>query len=630
MRELKYRADIDGLRAIAVLLVIFYHVGFDFFSGGFIGVDVFFVISGYLITSIIKNEIELNQFSFSAFYARRIKRIIPGLFFVMVVTSIVSVFNLFPDDFISYAESLKYTSLSISNYFFIKHSSDYFAQSVEQLPLLHTWSLSVEEQFYIIWPIVLLLSVRLLKGCFNLAKTIAVIFLIISCIYSSYLVHVWPAAAYYSIGSRAFELLVGCSIALTDIKLARSRWLNSLMSVISLLIIVVTAVIFNKNSSFPGYLALIPSAFAAVFIITGSGSQGLANKIISNRVSVYIGKISYPLYLWHWPIIAFINYREIEKTHLVSILIIFVTFALSIFTYHCIEKPVKKLVKNNISSCIVLIFAPMLISSLVFSYVVVKNRGFDSRIQSVKEYLSPENNPGITHRRCYNSYDLSSRGLCKLGVESGERVGMFIGDSMAGHYMAFLDVLAKDAGIKVLGTAASGIPPVYAVKSHTDSAAQRTPEKLAYNIERLQEAKKYDFVVLAGSWGNGYPYFESDVALNEVVKDFVKNGVKVYILSRPNAIDESVLKRARLAITGKEAVYHIIVPYRTGINVRMDSVRESSMVTFIDPNKTLCVDGKCDISINGQLIYVDTDHITEFGSIELAKRYLKHHSNPFK
>ena len=149
MRNIGYRPDIDGLRAIAVFLVIFYHVGFSFVPGGFVGVDVFFVISGYLITSIIKREIEHGDFSFSIFYARRIKRIIPALFVVLVSTSLFSLYTLFTNDLISYSNSLKYTAVSISNYFFMKESTDYFAQAVEQLPLLHTWSLSVEEQFYI-------------------------------------------------------------------------------------------------------------------------------------------------------------------------------------------------------------------------------------------------------------------------------------------------------------------------------------------------------------------------------------------------------------------------------------------------------------------------------------------------
>ncbi|MEA1064758.1 acyltransferase family protein [Erwinia sp. HR93] len=632
MGAIKYRPDIDGLRAIAVMLVIFYHVGFKLVSGGFIGVDIFFVISGYLITSIIRSDFDRGVFSFSVFYARRIKRIVPALFVVILVTSITSFFILFPDDLSSFSKSVKYTSLSIGNLFFIKHGSDYFSQLMEQAPLLHTWSLAVEEQFYIIWPLLLFVSFKLLRAKINSVIVLISFFAIISCIYSSYLICEWPVSSYYSLGSRVFELLIGCLLALLCGGTSPSLPCKAMnfISVASLVGLLCTGFLIGKSNSFPGFMALIPCLLTALFIMTGKdGRLAHGNAFISSRPFVYIGKISYPMYLWHWPIIAFVNYRGYEKTTDVSLFIILITVVMAMVTYTFVEKPIQRGVKNSIQSTVGFVLLPMVIASVVFGYVVPKNKGFEDRFPDAKSYFKPDNVPNSVYKKCFNSYRLDPDGFCVLGAKNGARKGMLIGDSMAGHYMGFVNILANDADVTVYGSASSGLPPVYSVKSFAQSYDQRTPQKLEYNLQRLNKAKGFDFVILAGSWGNHYPYFQTETALEDTVRDFIRSGIQVYVIGRPNAIEDSILKRAIYSLSHGGKVEQIVTTLKSGINYRLDNLSNKQGVKIIDPNEVICAAEECKVALDGQILYLDTDHITEQGARILAKSYLKSHTNPF-
>lgn len=631
MTKIKYRSDIDGLRAIAVILVVFYHVGFGFFSGGFIGVDVFFVISGYLITTIIKSEVESKTFSLSRFFARRIKRIVPGLFVVLVASSAAAWLILFPKDFLVYSDNLLATSISLSNYFLVNHASGYFSLSVEQLPLLHTWSLSVEEQFYIIWPVAYLLIFRKMKGIIAPAIAIVTSLILVSCVYSSILILKWPAASYYSLFSRAFEILLGCLVALIPNKTMKWNGFLSYLSTLSLIVIAICSIIISKESYFPGAMALVPCVAAALFILGGVGdNKGFANVLLSNKVAVYIGKLSYPIYLWHWPIVSYLNYNGIEKTNSVSFLILISTFILSVITYHFVELPVKEKVRSKFSITFFTMLFPMMIFSFSVSYMIKINNGFEWRFGEIKAYLNPSNNPEVVRNKCFNSYDLSENGFCQLGVRDGKSKGIFIGDSMAGHYMAFIDFMAKDAGVTVFGSASSGLPPVYDVKSHPESAFQRKYEMLSYNKKRMKIAHSFDFVILAAGWGNGYPYFESEKAIDETIKEFVNSGIKVYIILRPNGLEREMMKRALFTTARHGSIARLTAPLKPSVNGNIKHINQSRMIKVIDPNDVLCKNGECDVSIDGELIYIDKDHITEFGSKALASRYLSEFHNPLK
>ncbi|WP_370659744.1 acyltransferase family protein [Massilia polaris] len=308
----KYRPDIDGLRAIAVLAVVLFHAFPALIPGGFIGVDIFFVISGFLITSIIARELEHGKFTFARFYARRIKRIFPALLLVMAACLAFAWFALFPDELKQLGLHLAGGAGFVSN-LVLWQEVGYFDRGADTKPLLHLWSLAIEEQFYIVWPVVLLLASRLRLNLLLVSAGLALL---------SFAVNVggiaaFPSATFYSPASRAWELLLGavlaCSLLRTQpvVLFARAAAAVSpnLRSAAGALLLAIGFAIISREHQFPGWYALLPTVGALLMI--GAGPQSWFNRfVLSNRLLVWFGLISYPLYLWHWPLLAFAHIVE--------------------------------------------------------------------------------------------------------------------------------------------------------------------------------------------------------------------------------------------------------------------------------------------------------------------------------
>jgi peptidoglycan/LPS O-acetylase OafA/YrhL len=299
----KYRADIDGLRAIAVLAVIIFHAFPSKLRGGFVGVDIFFVISGFLISSIIIGGLERGTFSFSEFYSRRVNRIFPALIAVLAAVWAFSWFGLFPGEFEQLGKHMAGGAAFISN-FLLLGEAGYFDSSAETKVLLHLWSLGVEEQFYLIWPIILWLAWKIR---FSIPATIA-IFMAASFALNIYSVNIDPTEAFYSPQARFWELLIGASLAYfssfsSGSHPAVSTKLKSIISVIAFILILLSIKSISKKYMFPGWWALIPAISAAAIIYAGPHAW-VNRKILSSRVMVFIGLISFPLYLWHWPLLV--------------------------------------------------------------------------------------------------------------------------------------------------------------------------------------------------------------------------------------------------------------------------------------------------------------------------------------
>lgn len=296
---LKYRADIDGLRAVAVLSVLAFHVGLSRFGGGFVGVDVFFVISGYLISSIIIADISASRFTIVGFYERRIRRIFPALFAMLAAFSIAAVIFLLPGELVDYAKSMLAATSSASNFFFWLRSGYFDAPTSK--PLLHTWSLAVEEQFYLAFPLFMLMVRRLFPGW--LRPAVALLFfasLVTSCI----VVQRNPDTAFYMPYTRAWELLLGTLLSLGIFPTLRSTKLRNLVSLGGIGMILWSVLLFSKETLFPGFSALLPCVGSALIIWAGEAGGSLVGSVLSWRPVVFVGLISYSLYLWHWPIIV--------------------------------------------------------------------------------------------------------------------------------------------------------------------------------------------------------------------------------------------------------------------------------------------------------------------------------------
>lgn len=349
--QFNYRPDIDGLRAVAVSLVVAYHAFPDEIKGGFIGVDIFFIISGYLITNIILTGLSNNTFNFYDFFKRRIQRIFPSLIFVLFICYIFGWFNLMGDEFKQLGKHTAGGSGFIANYI-LKGESGYFDNSAYTKPLLHLWSLAVEEQFYFIWPVILWIS---WKKRFNPFYT-CLSLILLSFWTNIYYVNSNQIASYYSPEARFWEILIASLFAVAHqhninrdqssfFQLKALSSLNKLMpnllSVLGVGLITIGVLVVDKEKQFPGWLALLPTI--GTILIIQSGPSALFNrKVLSNRVMIGIGLISYPLYLWHWPIFSFNYILEIAEPPVESKLIaISLSLVAAIFTYFFIEKPLK-------------------------------------------------------------------------------------------------------------------------------------------------------------------------------------------------------------------------------------------------------------------------------------------------
>jgi len=296
---LAYRADIDGLRAVAVLSVLAFHIELTQFSGGFVGVDVFFVISGYLISSIVFSEIADSRFSVIRFYERRIRRIFPALFAMLAVFSVFAAIYLLPNELADYGKSMLSATASFSNFYFWRHSG-YFDAPLSQ-PLLHTWSLAVEEQFYITFPLFLVLVRRFFPSRLRLS---VVVLFFASLLGSAIVVAQNQSTAFYMPYTRAWELLLGTMLSLGMFPRLQLAWLRNLATLAGIGMIAFSVLTFSENTLFPGLSALVPCLGSALIIGAGEAGPTLVGAILSWRPFVFTGLISYSLYLWHWPVIV--------------------------------------------------------------------------------------------------------------------------------------------------------------------------------------------------------------------------------------------------------------------------------------------------------------------------------------
>jgi len=349
---MRYQKEIDGLRAIAVLTVIFFHAGFNYFSGGFIGVDIFFVISGYLIASIIFREISQDTFTIKNFYERRARRILPALFFVLILSIPLSYAWMLPTDMVDYSQSLITTPLFISNFLFFMESG-YFDTAIEFKPLFHTWSLAVEEQFYILFPILIMALWRF--GLKTIIVSISIIFLI-SIVLSELMLNIDRMFSFYMLPTRGWQLLIGVGISIVQyqgVKFDKSPFLNNILSTIGLALIIFSVIVFNKNSPMPGYYSLVPTIGAGL-VIMFARYQTFVGRILSIKALTGIGLISYSAYLWHQPLFAFIRiYRFGDVKPGMYASAILVTLLLSYITWKFIENPFRDKSKISLKTLII-------------------------------------------------------------------------------------------------------------------------------------------------------------------------------------------------------------------------------------------------------------------------------------
>ena len=427
-----YRPEIDGLRAIAVGAVILYHANFTIlghqpFKGGFIGVDIFFVISGYLITSIILNELfSTGSFSIKYFYERRIRRILPVLLVVILASLPFAWLYISPVGVINFAKTIIYTLGFASNFYFYLSDIEYFAGGAPNA-FLHTWSLSVEEQYYILFPLVTLVIFKYFR---NYLVYVLIILFLISLSLAEWSSRNHPSASFYFLHTRMWELLAGSILAYFEIKLghrSKNKTLNTFLPIIGLLLILHSFLIFSDEMVHPSFYTLSP-IIGVCLIIWFSSRDELVTKLISTKLFVGIGLISYSLYLWHYPIFVLNIFAKFTEGDLLKKLFIFVIiFLLSITTYYFVERPSRN---RNISFKKILLYILIfLIFLIIVSTSIITNQGFKNRLPNVlKDYNS---NPWLKLKNLNGEICFDKIDGCFFNQSSKTKVYL-IGDSIAG------------------------------------------------------------------------------------------------------------------------------------------------------------------------------------------------------
>lgn len=404
-----YRAEIDGLRALAVLPVILFHAGFEWFGGGFIGVDVFFVISGYLITTIIISEINDGRFNIAHFYERRARRILPALFFIMLICLPFAWFWLTPNDLKDFGQSLIAVSTFSSNILFWVESG-YFNTAAELKPLLHTWSLAVEEQYYILFPFFLMLIWRL--GINWVLILLSIIFLI-SLGIAQWGAYNSPSAAFYLLPTRGWEILIGVFTAfyLKHNTHLQSHYTNQIFSLVGFGMIIFSMIVFDESTPFPSFYTLIPTIGTGLLILCAV-PKTFVYKFLSLKLFVGIGLISYSAYLWHQPLLAFTRHKiHGDVSELILIILCIVSLLLAWFSWHFVEKPFRsqKILSRNF------VFQFSILGILIFSSIglyTYYNDGFFNRFSALEnKVLSFKNfdrGPYYRENVCLLAHDQSA------------------------------------------------------------------------------------------------------------------------------------------------------------------------------------------------------------------------------
>jgi peptidoglycan/LPS O-acetylase OafA/YrhL len=502
---MKYRSDIDGLRAIAVLLVILFHAKTGLFTGGYIGVDIFFAISGFLITSIIYTKILSGDFSFIDFYKRRAKRLLPASLFMTLVTLFVFAAIYPPDVFKILSESAIASVLFSSNFYFWQ-TSGYFSPNVEIQPLLHTWSLSVEEQFYFLFPLALFSLLMLKLSTRTLLSLIGV-----SCAISLALAVIYAPSSlsfigFYVLPTRFYEMGLGALLAIYLINRPDAFQGYKYLREIGLLGILVAAYCYNKNLAFPSYYALLP-VIGALMVIIDPRKEGLTYRLLCYKLVVFIGILSYSLYLWHWPIWVVFQWLFDEQTLLLLVLYFVSTFVVSYLSYILIENPMRHFswYRSGLNISISASFSVFFIASLGYFTLYSNNQVLPVSVSVLNSY-----NKSLLREpyrdECTDSKRLKGNfSICNLRSQSNAKYSILLwGDSHGSAMMSALNLFSEEFNIDAINT--SGCPSLLYIKRRNDLDCHLHNDYVKSYLTGNPE--KYDLILNVSAWNN---YIESNL-----------------------------------------------------------------------------------------------------------------------
>ncbi len=607
-RLMKYRPDIDGLRALAVIPVALYHAHFPGISGGFVGVDIFFVISGYLICSLITAELASSNFSIVRFYERRCRRILPALFAMLAFVTGASAFVLLPPDMLSFCRSLLASTVFVSNIYFWK-SANYFDGASEFKPLLHTWSLGVEEQFYIVVPLMLFAIAKWSKSKYTpWLLSISVI---------SFALSFWaethaPTGNFYLLPTRFWELALGAIAAISIPTGVVSRTAREITGIAGVSLIIYSLLALNDETPFPGLNALFPCFGAAALLYAGSYGNTVTTNLLSTKPLVFIGKISYSLYLWHWPLLALARYQAgRELTVLETSIVLLASLIMAVASWRFIETPFRK---NTILFNSRFIFASSGISiilAVLIGFAGISSQGVTVRYPN----FAPKSISGVERYNgdtCFLNEHQSitdwQGDKCLLTHIEGPTVLLW-GDSFAAHYAPGIVDEAKELSANYLQYTSSACPPIF------DYYSRSIPNCRAFNdnVPKILAQYKISTVVMSGRWESVFKRGVSPSDVASTVARLKKLGVKVYVIGQsPEFYNEVQIIFAQAGYDANMSEASAPLSFNRKINAELESVLPAD--AFIDPLKVLCGPTDCKYLKNGQYVIWDYGHFSAFGS----------------
>jgi peptidoglycan/LPS O-acetylase OafA/YrhL len=624
--SIPYRPDVDGLRAVAVLSVIFGHLNISHFTGGFVGVDVFFVISGYLISAIVVGEIKHGCFSVTRFYERRIRRIFPALYFMLLVVTSICIIYLLPKELVCYCESLLATVGFASNFYFLKHVN-YFDLPLSY-PLLHTWSLAVEEQFYLIFPVILLL----VRGSFGRRFRTAIVVLAgMSFAASVVLVHYNQNHAFYMLYTRAWELLIGTMLSQGMFPRISNILVRHLISIAGLGMIGYSVVTYSLDTPFPGVNAIIPCLGAALLIGAGESGLSVGNSILSLPPVVFIGLISYSLYLWHWPVIVIqemgiitpsLQYLPLQfgniLTHHRLLLFFegFPPFLLAAFSWRFVERPFRSGRLSMKGKRLFMMGGGLILACTLIAAVNIAAKGFPGRFPEASIRMAEQadvaqfrkvTREGICFMGVGQHFDQFNAGTC-LHQMPGKRNYLLLGDSKAAMLYPGLLQTMPEVNIMQANVAHCGA----FAKENGDSDCRKLSQ---FIFGEYLPAHPVDAILLCKHWAvNDFPSLAGTV-------DWALSHNQRLIVIGPNPTYDMPLPRLEayaIAWRDPEIVNRHMDGEVKSLDEKMTSLAQTTWhVPYLSLYRAICPNGSCKEFVDPKHsipLLIDTGHISPDGS----------------
>jgi peptidoglycan/LPS O-acetylase OafA/YrhL len=613
----KYRADIDGLRALAVIPVVFYHIGVPGFAGGFVGVDIFFVISGYLICGMIDADTRGGSFSLGNFYKRRILRILPALFVMFLVTSILAYVYCLPVEFEDYSRSLASAVGSVSNIYFAG-TAGYFDAPAETKPLLHTWSLGVEEQFYLITPLLMLSAYRVLP---KRAKLLFAVVAALSFAAAFAISYRNTTFLFYLTPFRAWELALGGLLSIKFIPTPQAEFGRNIYGVSGMLLLL--GVIFLGSPSAPLLLMMVLASTGATLVIASS-ERGLSTvgKLLSLRPVVFIGLISYSLYLWHWPLIVFQRTDALffaDSSGITRLALIAVLIGIACLSWKFVEIPFRSKARETSRIVVFGAASTAMASALALCGLALFVSGapfrFPERVVAIGAYLAYDSSAAFRTGYCFlstNRQQLDVQTCMKL--DSKRPNYLLVGDSHAAHLWFGLSAAMPE--VNIMQATASSCRPAIVPTSLLDTRA--CPKLMQFVFNDFLVNNKVDKVLLAASWKD-----EDLPDLSNTLEMLKLRGVDVIVLgpiveydgALPRLLVDKILHDSPAIASGLR---------KPGIQERdlaMRRIVTAKGATYLSVYDSVCRNGLCDEFAVGDIpLQFDAGHLTPEGSVAVARR----------